>query len=72
MFASVILSKINTQLEKIYQERKIWNGSRGSFSKRNVGRRAVVLATENILHTIKFYADVLETYEKHDINGHIV
>ena len=71
--------KINNELEKVYQERKSWQGGRGPFDRLSVNQRELVLCKQFILYRLEqakrlkdkqkelFYLEVyriIESYEK--------
>jgi hypothetical protein len=45
--------EINKELEKIYKERKSWNGGKGPFTKSAIRKRELVLIKQNLLSRIE-------------------
>lgn len=46
------IKEIKKELEKIYKERKSWNGGKGPFTKRAVKQRGLILAKQRLLYEI--------------------
>jgi hypothetical protein len=44
--------QIRNELEKIYKERKSWNGGKGPFTKLAIKRREFVLVKQRLLYEI--------------------
>ena len=47
------IREIRNELEKIYKERKSWDGARGPFSKPIIRRRELILIKQQILYRIE-------------------
>lgn len=50
---SMTLMQITSELEKIYKERKRWNGGKGPFTKSAIRQRGLVLIKQNLLSRIE-------------------
>ncbi len=51
-FQDLIKIKIKQRLQKIYQERKKWNASRGPFNQSSIKRRDLILFEQQILENL--------------------
>lgn len=45
--------RIKEELEKVYQERKSWQGGKGPFDRLSVNRRELVLCKQKILYCLE-------------------
>lgn len=45
--------KIRNELEKIYQERKRWDGSKGLFTESTITQRKLILIKQQVLYQIE-------------------
>lgn len=49
----MIFKQIKKELEKIYQERRSWQGGNGPFDRLSVNRRELVLIKQQILYCLE-------------------
>lgn len=47
------IREIRNELEKIYKERKSWNGAKGPFTKPAIRQRELILIKQQILYRIE-------------------
>jgi hypothetical protein len=47
------INQINSELEKIYKERKNWSGSKAPFTKPAIEQRELILLRQNLLYRIE-------------------
>ncbi|MDP3297436.1 MAG: hypothetical protein Q8N09_07595 [Thermodesulfovibrionia bacterium] len=49
---AMTMREIRMELEKIYKERKSWNGAKGSFTAQAIKQRELVLIKQQILYCL--------------------
>ncbi|MFH2012359.1 MAG: hypothetical protein ABIJ37_06670 [Pseudomonadota bacterium] len=47
------MREIRMELEKIYKERKSWNGAKGSFTAQAIKQRELILIKQQILYRLE-------------------
>lgn len=47
------IREIRNELQKIYRERKSWNGAEGPFTKQTIRQRELILIKQQILYQIE-------------------
>jgi hypothetical protein len=50
---TITTREIKDELEKIYKERKRWDGAKGPFTKSAIRRREVILIKQQLLYQIE-------------------
>jgi len=45
--------QIKKELDKIYKERRSWNGGKGPFDKLSINRRTLILIKQQILYRLE-------------------